>query len=478
MPDKKDREERIRRLELSSRQLDPSSEQRRSWDNSAHRLVDGFLDTLDGQPAFRQKGYETASFPEGMFSEDGDGINELLHYLNENVHETGINAASGGHLGYIPGGGLYGAAIGDYLAAAFNRYAGVYYAAPGAVKMENALIRWTGKLLGYTGDFAGNITSGGSMANLIALATARDAHGISGKNLSETVIYTSAQVHHCVMKDLKVAGMGECIVRSVPVDRNFRMDASALKEKILADRRDGLHPFLLIATAGTTDAGAVDPLDELARISDDEKLWFHVDAAYGGYFILTDYGKTILRGIEHADSIVVDPHKSLFLPFGTGMVLVKKKQHLLQAHSSHASYMQDSYAFDQEVSPADLSPELTKHFRGLRMWLPLRLHGIRPFRDCLDEKLELARYFYDEVQKLGFLTGPEPELSVVLFRHTDGEEVNKRIAQMLLEDGKLFMSTTTLDGIFWLRIAILSFRTHIDHINLLISSLSEISGRL
>ncbi|MEJ2005105.1 MAG: aminotransferase class I/II-fold pyridoxal phosphate-dependent enzyme, partial [Cyclobacteriaceae bacterium] len=441
---------RIRTLESTARLLEPTGDERNTWNNAACSFA-------------------VDSFHSEDYSDEGSDIEPLLEYLDLHLHHPGINAASGGHLGYVPGGGIYGASLGDYLAAVFNRYAGIYFASPGAVKMENSLIRWTGNLIGYTGNFAGNLTSGGSIANLIAIATARSAKQIRGMDYPRQAIYFSEHVHHCVTKDLRILGMDECVLREIPVDHNFHMDPAALERQVSSDIDQGLNPFLVIATAGTTDSGVVDPLEKIADISEKYDLWYHVDGAYGGYFILTQHGRTVLKGIERSDSFVVDPHKSLFLPFGSGMVVVRESRFLKNAHNATANYMQDAEAFDEELSPADASPELTKHFRGLRMWLPLRLHGIKPFRACLNEKLELARYFYDEVKSQGFHTGPEPELTIVLFRKgndASSNDENRKIARELIRDGQIFISTTSINGIYWLRVAILSFRTHVHHIDI------------
>ncbi len=471
---------KIRQLEAEAMKLDQQADDRKELQQKVLEYSNRYLEQLSDLPAYNDDGYDLESFDSSEFTDASSSIEELLKYVEEHVHQPGINAASGGHMGFIPGGGLYASSLGDYLAAVFNRYAGVYFAAPGAIKMENALIRWTGKLLGYEGDFAGNIASGGSIANLIAITTARNARNIRGRDYEKTVIYYSEQVHHCVLKDLRVAGLDECILRQIPLNDQYQMRSEILEEQIQSDRRNGLNPFLLIASAGTTDSGAIDPLERLGEIANRENMWYHVDAAYGGYFILTKDGKEKLKGIELSDSVVVDPHKGLFLPFGTGIVIVKKAAQLRHAHDFKANYMQDTDSFNQELSPADASPELTKHFRGMRMWLPLKLHGIAPFRACLEEKLELARYFYEEVKRAGFETGPEPELSVVLFRKVplkgDANTFNQEIAGRIMADGTVFLSTTTINGVFWLRIAVLSFRTHFREVNMMLERLKEFSA--
>jgi glutamate/tyrosine decarboxylase-like PLP-dependent enzyme len=294
------------------------------------------------------------------------------------------------------------------------------------------------------------------------------------------VVYLTTQAHHCLEKALRLAGMGEARVRAVPTDERFRMRSDALDGMIAADRERGLRPWLVIAAAGTTDTGAVDPLDAIATIARRERCWFHVDAAYGGFFLLTAHGREMLRGIERSDSVVLDPHKSLFLPYGAGIVLVRDAAALAATHGASGHYMQDALSEPGEVSPADVSPELSKHFRALRMWLPLILVGTRPFQAALDEKLLLARYFHEEIQALGFEAGPSPDLSIVTCRWAppgrDLDEANRRnqaIVDGVRRDGRVFISSTMLDGRFTLRLAVLAFRTHRRTIDLALRVLRE-----
>jgi glutamate/tyrosine decarboxylase-like PLP-dependent enzyme len=405
-------------------------------------------------------------------------LDEVLKVLGENIHTCGINPASGGHLGYIPGGGIYPAALGDYLAAVTNQYAGIFFADPGAVRIENMLLRWMCKLVGYPDTALGNLASGGSIANLIAFVAARDFKKITSEKVRRSVIYLTEQVHHCVHKAIRIGGMAEAQVRYVPMDERFRMDSEALGKMVEQDLSDGLNPFLVVASAGTTDTGAMDPLDKIAAVCQEHNLWFHVDAAYGGFFLLADVenldGTTVkssFKGIEKSDSVAIDPHKGLFLAYGLGAVLIKNIQAVMQSHYYRANYMQDTFSFTEELNPADLSPELTKHWRGLRMWLPLQLYGLQPFKAALEEKIWLCRYFYGEIQKLGFEVGPYPELSVCIYRYVpvggDANDFNRRLVEYIHRDGRIFVSSTTINGEIWLRLAVLCFRTHLREIDLL-----------
>jgi len=184
------------------------------------------------------------------------------------------------------------------------------------------------------------------------------------------------------------------------------MDEVKLAREIEKDIAAGFKPFMIVASAGTTDTGVIDPLSAIADLAEAHQMWFHVDAAYGGFFLLADEVKENFSGIERADSVTIDPHKGLFLAYGTGAILIKNVEALQNTHYYLANYMQDVVKEVDEPSPADLSPELTKHFRGMRLWLPLQLFGLAPFKAALSEKIWLTRYFYTEIQKRGFEVGP------------------------------------------------------------------------
>lgn len=474
--------EHLLALEKISRSLEPNALEREAVRDRVVDYAENFLDNIDEIKAYELFDGNEKGLLNAPISENGIDISSAIDLLRKEVDTPGLNPASGGHLGYIPGGGIYYSALGDYLADVFNRYAGVFYASPGAVRMENMLIRWMAGILGYPADATGNLASGGSIANLIAIVTARDARGIKAANIISSVIYLSEQTHHSVDKAIRIAGLSECIVRHLPLDEKYRIRADALREQIAEDAAAGLKPFLVVASAGSTDVGAIDPLAEIGEISKQNGMWYHIDAAYGGFFVLTDEGKQKLKGIETSDSVVIDPHKGLFLPYGLGVVLVKDRAALNASHYYTANYMQDAVSSIDEPSPAEMSPELTKHFRGLRLWLPLMLHGVAPFRACLDEKLLLAKYFYAEVQKLGVESKIDPELSVVTYRLVpnigDANEINKQILDAVVADGRVFISSTMLNGEFTLRFACLAFRTHLSTVDTLLSVLKSSVDRL
>ena len=472
--------DRIRRLERAARPLEPGASRRKQLRNAVIASSERFLrklETLNAYNVTEDKGIGLLRSP---ISEHGIPIDEAIEHLEHDVVRPGANTASGGHLAYIPGGGLYHSALGDYLAAVSNKYAGVFFGGPGPVRMENMLIRWVADLVGYPATAGGHIASGGSIATLSAIATARDVHGLTGRDFASAVVYLTGQAHHCNQKALRIAGLGEAQLRYVPMDECYRMRPDALAEAIGADRGRGLKPWLVIAAAGATDTGAVDPLDAIATVAEQAGCWFHVDAAYGGFFLLTEHGRKVLKGIERSDSVILDPHKGLFLPYGSGIVVVRDAKALVATHDYSGAYMQDALREPGELSPADISPELSKHFRGLRMWLPLILLGTRPFAAALDEKLLLARYFRQQIAAAGFEVGPEPDLSIVTYRWVppgasleETNRINRAIVEGSQRDGRVFLSSTMLDGRFTLRAVVLVFRTHLRTVDLAIRVLKE-----
>lgn len=470
--------DKILDLERQASALEPNAEQRKIVRDQVVSYTEKFIEEIEDNKAFNfteEQGKDLYNSPIG---EEPISIEKALDLFEENVEKPGLNPASGGHLAYIPGGGLYYSSLGDYIAAITNRYAGVFYPSPGAVRMTNMLLRWMADLIKYPDTSSGNLTSGGSIANLTAIVTARDAKGVCGADYHKCVVYTTSQAHHCIDKAVNIAGMSEARRAIIATDDDYRMISSQLEAQIVKDKAEGLIPWLVVAAAGTTDVGAIDPLEEIGEIAKKHGLWYHIDGAYGAFFIMTDTGKKLLKGMNLSDSIVMDPHKSLFLPYGLGVLLVKDRKHLQHSHRFSANYLQDVIDAEDELSPANISPELTKHFRALRMWLPLKLCGTKAFEACLDEKLLLTQYFREKIMKIPrFEVGGPAQLSVTTFRYVpnsgDANEFNKNLLQAILKDGRIFLSSTNLDGIFTLRLAVVAFRSHLRTIDLALKIIEQ-----
>ncbi|MEM6800720.1 MAG: aminotransferase class V-fold PLP-dependent enzyme [Bacteroidota bacterium] len=470
--------QKILKAEKLSRRLDPEHETRYAWGMASLNHALNYLNDLRGSRMFLQETDQAKKLLDYGISKEGIELEDALSIIKDDLDSNGLKAASGGHMAYIPGGGLFPSGMGDFIAAICNYYAGAFYVAPGAVRMENLLIRWVAEFIGYDPQLCqGNLSSGGSYAGLIAMHTAREQLNITATEVPKTVIYLSAQTHHALSKALHVIGLKEAIYRKIELDHAYRIIPEALEQQIEEDLKNGLRPSIIIGSAGTTDVGAIDPLDKLAKIAQKYGIWFHVDAAYGGFFLLLDEMKAHFKGIEKSDSMVIDPHKGMFMPWGTGMVLIREGDKLLSSFASDAAYLQDLVEDEIEYSPSDLSPELTKHFRGLRVWLPLQLFGENSFKAALREKLLLCSYAYEKLQKINGIELPlKPQLSVILFRHIgsdDPDSFNLQLIKSILSDGRIFISSTRLGSQVYLRLTILHFRTHLEEVDLFLHILQK-----
>ena len=433
-----------------------------------------FVDTLPTQPAADVAGgAELARSLAESLPEQGAAFETLLDLLFDRVVPKAFNTAGPGYLAYIPGGGLLQTAIADYIGDAVNRYVGVWAAAPGMAQLEANVIRWFTEIVGYPAGAAGFLTSGGSLANFGAIVTAR--HHLLGEQFLRGSIYASDQTHYSVEKAAVLAGFPAANVRVVPSDGRFRIRLPELEERIAADLELGFQPFLVVGNAGTTNTGAVDDLDALADLAARRRVWLHVDAAYGGFFMLTERGRKVMHGIARADSVTLDPHKALFLPYGTGSLLVRDGERLRQAHALTAEYlppMQDAQEF---MDFCQVSPELSRPPRGLRVWLPLKLHGAAAFRRALDEKLDLAEWAARELHRLepDIEVVAEPQLSTVAFRlrrpGADADTLNRLNRDLLARinaRNRVHLTGTMLGDRFALRICVVSFRTHRDRMEM------------
>ena len=451
------------------RELELSSHDFRSLVEAATRRIVDYVESLPRQPsADTEGGTELARSLVEPLPESGRPYEELLDLVFNRVVTKGFGTAGPGYLAYIPGGGILHAAVADLIANAVNRYVGVFAAAPGLAQIEANVVRWFCDIVGYPATAGGILTSGGSLANFSALVAARRA--LLPDDFLSGTLYASDQVHHSITKAAILAGFPEQNVRLVPSDEDFRIRIGALEAAIAADRAAGKRPFLVVGSAGTTNTGAVDDLDGLADLCAREGLWLHVDAAYGGFFLLTAEGRRTLAGIARADSVVLDPHKGLFLPYGTGSLLVRNRDTLRRAHALSADYMPPMQDDPDLVDFNLVSPELSRDWRGLRVWLPIAMHGIGPFRRNLEEKLELTRWATRELETIpGIEIVAEPQLSIVAFRlarpdlDADAENaLNRAFLDAVNARRRVYLTGTMLGPRFALRICVLSFRTHRD----------------
>ncbi|MDY7092181.1 MAG: aminotransferase class I/II-fold pyridoxal phosphate-dependent enzyme [Acidobacteriota bacterium] len=463
--------------------LEPSGDEIRRLLAVVGESIAEHLDSLGEQPSVDLEGSaELAESVREGWPPEVEPLEQILHRLFHRLAPKSFNTAGPGFLAYVPGGGLFFTALADLIADSINRYTTVWSAAPGLVQLEINVIRWFCAMVGYPATAGGFLSSGGSIASLSAVVAARHKH--LPENFLRGTAYGSDQTHHCIHKALRLAGFPPQNFRSIPVDDEQRIRLDALEEQLAADRAEGYQPFLLVGNAGTTNTGAVDPLPRLAEIARHHGLWLHADAAYGGFFALTDRGRRALAGLERADSITLDPHKGLFLPYGTGCLLVRDLGALHRSHAASADYMPALQEDPNRIDFSAVSPELSREFRGLRVWLPMKLLGVEPFRTALDEKLDLAHWTCGELARIeGIRIAAPPQLSLLAFRlilaGAEGEPLaedlldaaNRELLDRINRRGRVMLTGTRLHGRFVLRICILSFRTHQRNLEHLIEDL-------
>lgn len=475
---------RLETLEPLSRRLEPGADERAELARQVFEHAERAIARYERGPAYRPPVLNDASWlEEAPIGEDPIGFERALDLHDRHVDGIGHNTSAPGFYGYIPGGNLYHSALAEFLAAASNRFSGRLVAGPGAVRVENQVIRWLSTVVGYPSGAFGTLTSGGSLANLGAIVAAREAAGLRSRDIQQAVVYLTVHAHHCVDKALRIAGLEESVVRRVPVDERYRLRSEVLETMIADDRRSGLRPFLVVASAGTTDTGAVDPLEATAEIAARAGAWFHVDAAYGGLFALCGEGREVLQGMGRSDSLVLDPHKALLVPFGCGALLVRDGRVLRQANAFEANYIPEHPTDDDEPSPMDTSLELSRPFRALRLWLPLQALGVAPFAAALEERMLLARHAYARFALLPEIEmGPAPDLSTFVFRFRprrgDADAFNAALEQALMRDGRVLLSSTLLNGRRYLRFAVLSLRTHRDAVEAAVGIVGEAAATL
>lgn len=427
------------------------------------------VDSLEQQPAHQPKGGRKLALQlvETEMPEQGTALAPLLRHVMGRAAPLGIHTEHPGYMGYIPGGGILSAAVADVLALSLNRYVGIWQGSPGLVQLESNVLQWMCRMAGFPSPDAGGVfTTGGSMSNLLAIHTARVDR--LGQGRVDGVIYVSPDTHHSVLKAALVTGFPASCVRTVPVDAQRRMRVDLLASLVAEDVAAGRHPFLVVASAGTTATGAVDPLEDVAAVCGRHQLWLHVDAAFGGFFLLTERGRTALSGIQLAHSITLDAHKSLFLPYGTGTLLVRDVAALRQAHTVHANYLPHSELDGVREDFSDLSFELSREARGLRVWLPLKLHGAAAFRDALDEKLDVASRARAQLAAIPGVRLPwDTALPLLAFtvHNAADEDVTAQVLKHVNAAGDVLLSATRLDGQDVARMCILNFRTHARHVD-------------
>ena len=396
------------------------------------------------------------------FPANPENYQTLMKTIFEDMAKYSQIPGHPGFAAYVAGAGNFISNTAQLIAQTLNPFTGHYMMAPGLVTLEMEVIKWFQTLVGYDEiSSQGFLTTGSSYATMSALMMARKEK-LNGYDYSKVTAYTSSDAHHCVAKAWVMLGFKKENLRLIALC-DFKMDTKALNLSIEEDEARGFKPFLVVATLGSTKTGCVDSLQDILPITKKHNLWLHADGAYGALFMLTEKGRKILAGIEQADSIALDPHKALSIPYGTGCLLVKNKDHMLFDYLSDDSYMPPRPV--DQVDYADISPELSRDFRGLRVWLPLKTLGVGPFQLNLEEKLKLAEWLSSEISKINELEIiSNPELTILTFAHKKGDQETKKLMEKINNQGTLFLSSCSVNGKLAIRFCLLGFRLHYDRL--------------
>ena len=401
-----------------------------------------------------------------------ENYNSLLKLIFNELTPLSQLPGHPGFAAYVAGSGNNISNTAQLIAQTLNPFTGHYMMAPGLVALEQEVIKWFINLMGYNENLAlGYLTTGGSAATMNALIMAR-LNKISGYDYSNITGYMSSEAHHCVAKAWVMLGFKKDNLRLVKAI-DFKIDVNDLKKLIDQDKALGLKPFFLVGTVGTTKTGSVDVINELADIARDENLWLHADGAYGALFMLTEKGRNQLVGIERADSIALDPHKALSIPYGTGCLLIKDSNNLRFDYISDDSYMPPKPTLG-EHDYADISPELSRDYRGLRVWLPIKTLGIAPFILNLEEKLILSTWFCEELQKISDLKiVSAPNLTIQAFAHKKGDESTRVLMEKINSKGTLFLSSCMLENHLAIRVCLLGHRVHYNRLQMALNEIKQ-----
>ena len=489
--------DRTERLEALRRRTAPLAMSPTEFRDAGHQLVDLVADRLAAVADGPLTRHEAPAQLRALLGGDrplpveGEAAPGLLANAATQLFDHSLFNGHPRFFGYITSSPAPIGMFGDFLAAALNQNVGAWSLSPLATEIECQAVRWMAELIGFPPGCGGLFVSGGNMANFVAVLTARAAAAgwdvrAEGLSRGKLVLYGSAETHTWIQKAADLFGFGTNAIRWIPADAQQRMDVAALRRQIDADRRAGLQPFFVAGTAGTVSTGAVDPLAEIAAVCREEKLWFHVDGAYGAVAAQVPGAPDSLRAIAEADSIAVDPHKWLYAPVEAGCVLVRDPEALRRTFSYHPAY----YHFDEQVvNFFELGPQNSRGFRALKVWLALRQVGRDGYRRMIADDMLLAEHLYARVAQHPEFEPATQVLSITTFRYVPADlrasiggeateahldRLNRELLAAVERSGEAFVSSAVVNGRFMLRACVVNFHTSLDDIEALLPLLSRL----
>jgi len=468
--------------------LDPSADELREWGNSVIQFMADYLGDLRNRNVYRHMSSgRIRNRIDPALPSKGTDFDDLLKVFREAIVPFSRQNAHPRMFGYVQSPGTPLAAFADLLASTLNANLTVWRSAPAPVELERLTIDWIRQILGFNAEAGGLFVSGGSMANLAAIAAARQVKDCSSGRLR---IYVSSETHFSIAKAAALLGIGRENVRQVAVDERFRIRVDDLVAKITADLEAGYVPFCVAANAGTVNTGAVDPLVEVRQIADRFQLWMHVDGSYGAFAVLAKSARKLFAGIQRADSIALDPHKWLYLPVDVGCVIYRAPEIARAAFAHEAEYTRIiGEEADEAFAFWDYGPELSRRFRALKVWMLLKGVGLDSLGEAIESNLVCARHLESMVRASDDFEMAAPvELSIFCFRHVPVQlrnessqtidAFNERLLVALQRDGSSYLSNATLGGRFALRGCVLNYRTTLRDMEILLDDLRRVAKSL
>ena len=473
--------------------LDVTDDALREISSETAKLVFEYLTTISERPV-RAENYagKTSESIDAELSAEGVPLDRLLAECRTVMDLSRHN----GHprfFGYVASPSTPIGAYADLIASALNANITCWRSGPAGTEIERMVVRWLGSLISYDRDAKGLLTSGGSMANMIALLVAnRRKTNSSRQGLWNSgppmTLYASEEVHMSIAKAADILGFGRDQVRIVACDEHQRLRVDLLRQRIESDLREGLRPFCVVGSAGTVNTGVVDPLVEIAQIATEFDLWFHVDGAYGAPGVLDERKKPLFAGLERADSVSLDPHKWLYVPVDAGCLLFRDASAAMAAFNTEdADYIKThGYSDEEAFAFWDYSVELSRRFRALKVWLTLQYYGTRRIAQAISEDISLAAYLGEVVSNADDFELLAPvELSICCFRYVPragmrDEELNRlneRVMALVQKGGRAYVSNATVRGRFALRACITNFRTTKADIDATVAAIRD-AGRI
>jgi glutamate/tyrosine decarboxylase-like PLP-dependent enzyme len=452
--------------------------------------IDSFFTSLPDRRVQLPAEQRTFAALNNLLPENGEDADKVLDEIFREMVDKGFHVPSGNYFGLMNPTPTYIGVMAEALVAALNPQLATVKRSQLASKIEHETVRWIGERVGWPGEFNGTFTSGGNEANFTGLALALAAkfpnaieEGIASIG-SQPVLYASDEAHHSIDKSAGLLGVGRKALRRIPVDENVQLDPLILERTIETDLASGKKPFCVVATTGTTNTGAVDDLVAIAEICQRYDLWLHVDGAYGGSAIFSDQHRSLLRGIEQADSITIDPHKWLAMPLAAGVILTCHPEMLERAFAVAAPYMPKA-AESKGLDNSRISTQWTRRMNSLKLWLTLRVHGRKAYEEHIDRQLNLARGFASWIQASEHFELAAPQiLPIVAFRFKANlsqqnlAEAHVSIVEEVTRDGRRWISETRVNGSSVLRMMVISYLTEERHLRELSNALTEAASRL